>query len=387
MALQISIYNKQQRTSASDKSYLARVCVFNPGQSGRLTEADQVPPFYIRDQKGGKQWIRLDARSIAEAKVEAAKAQDVMVAAAAGLDVLMPGSENGQRLTVRIAAYLEEVEANKSRATWLAYNRSLELFKESCRRQNVQDVRREDILAFKTYLRKKKIEGRSLYNHFLNTSVFFGWAGQTFISMGIKKNDWAPKPEREAEAYDEDQIAAMMKAASDEERLLLKAFLNSGLRDGEMMHLSYGDIDARNSIWTVQPKKGHNLKTEESQRRVPVHESITKKIMERMKAQKKTAADLIFPAKNGKADGHMIRIVKRVAKKAGVQGRVDSHKFRSTAITLWLRNGSTVPEVMAYCGHVNPSTILRYAANVNLAKKDNRDKVTKPFETFAAMGE
>lgn len=53
MALQISIYNKQQRTSASDKSYLARVCVFNPGQSGRLTEADQVPPFYIRDQKGG----------------------------------------------------------------------------------------------------------------------------------------------------------------------------------------------------------------------------------------------------------------------------------------------------------------------------------------------
>ncbi|HXA75602.1 MAG TPA: hypothetical protein VNV41_00585, partial [Candidatus Acidoferrales bacterium] len=146
MPLEISIYNKQQRTSASGKSYLARVCVFTPGQHGRLTEADQLAPFYIRDQKGDKQWIRLEARTITEAKAEAAKAQDVLAAVAAGVPVLAPGGKDGERLTTRIAAYLEEVESNKSRATWLAYNRSLELFKESCRRQNVQDVRREDLL-------------------------------------------------------------------------------------------------------------------------------------------------------------------------------------------------------------------------------------------------
>jgi integrase len=352
-----------------------------------LSEADQLPPFYIRDQKGGKQWIRLEARDIGAAKKEASSAQNVRTAIAAGVPVVPLDSENGQKLKHRIAAYLEEIEANKSRATWLAYNRSLELFGQSCHRLHVQDVQREDILAFKTFLRKQKIEGRSLYNHFVNASIFFGWAGRTFISMGIKKNDWAPKPERKPEEYSADQIKAMLNVADDDERLLLKAFLNSGLRDGEMMYLSYGDIDLRTSIWRVRPKKGHILKTEESQRDVPVHETLTKKIMERMKARKKTAADLIFPGKHGQPDGHLIRVVKRVAARAKIQGRVDNHKFRSTAITLWLRNGSTVPEVMSYVGHRNPNTILRYAANLELEKKENRDKITKPFAAFASMGD
>jgi integrase len=70
-----------------------------------------------------------------------------------------------------------------------------------------------------------------------------------------------------------------------------------------------------------------------------------------------------------------------------VTGRVDNHKFRSTAITRWLRNGSTVPEVMAYVGHVNPVTIMRYAAKVNLQKRENREKATQPFSKFAMVGD
>ena len=66
---------------------------------------------------------------------------------------------------------------------------------------------------------------------------------------------------------------------------------------------------------------------------------------------------------------------------------MDQHKFRSTAITTWLRNGSTILEVMAYVGHVSPTTILRYAAKVNLQKKENRDRITQPFDQYAMMGD
>jgi integrase len=401
MPLEISIYNKQQRTSATGKSYLARVCVFTPGQHGRLTEADQVAPFYIRDQKGDKQWIRLEARTITEAKTEAAKAQDVLTAVAAGVPVLAPGGKDGERLTARIAAYLEEVESNKSRATWLAYNRSLELFKESCRRQNVQDVRREDLLAFKTYLRKQDDLGdRAHYNHFLNVSVFFKWAKHPLIGLGVRKNDWPVKNERVPEEYTSEEIEALLKAAAGtyrgqkrakgekkDDRLLLNAFLCSGLRDGEMSHLTYEDIDGKHSLWTVRPKEGHTLKTKESQRVVPVGEWLTKKVLEQKKAEGKRDGDVIFPNTLGKPDEHLLRILKRISTKAGLTGRVDQHKFRSTAITTWLRNGSTVPEVMAYCGHVNPATILRYAANVNLQRPEVRNRVTQPFERYASTGD
>jgi integrase len=109
--------------------------------------------------------------------------------------------------------------------------------------------------------------------------------------------------------------------------------------------------------------------------------------MEKKAADNRKDSDLVFPAPMGGVDEHLIRIIKRVAKRAKVGGRVDDHKFRSTAITLWLRDGRTVPEVMAYVGHVNPSTILRYAAKVNLAKVENRRLVTKPFEVFNGIGD
>jgi hypothetical protein len=46
-----------------------------------------------------------------------------------------------------------------------------------------------------------------------------------------------------------------------------------------------------------------------------------------------------------------------------------------------------VPEVMGFVGHTNPTTILRYSAKVNLAKRENRLLVTKAFDRFRAVGD
>jgi integrase len=382
-----AIYNRQDRTSESGKTTKQYVLVFTPGQRGKLPESSLIPPFYIRYQSGGKQWVRLEARSIEDAKIESQQARDVQNAVAKGISVIGLPQENSERLGSKIAAYLAEVEANKSIGTWRAYQRSLELFQQSCHRLNLSDVRREDLLAFKTFLKKQKDIGeRSQYNNFLNTMIFFAWAKH---KVDIKKNDWPSKPERDPEEYHADEIEKLLKAANKDERLLLNAFLNSGLRDGEMAHLTFGDIDTRNSLWSVRPKGGHNLKTKHAPRVVPVGEWLRKKIMEKKTAEGKHDSDLIFPSpRGGGVDEHLIRVVKRVADRAGLKDiRVDNHKFRSTAITIWLRSGRTVPEVMAYVGHRDPSTILRYAAKVNLAREENRRKVTAPFDQFAKMGD
>jgi integrase len=383
MALELRIYNRQKQTSKSGKEYIGYALAFAPGQRGAVPAAAEVPPFYIRDQRAGKQWTRLQARTLSDAKIEATKAQHVLEAVAQGVDVVST-TENRERLTTKIEIYLAEIEANKAHTTWAAYNRSLELFQQSCRRLNVTEVSREDMLHFKTFLKKQKISDRSVYNHFLNTMIFIAWAKH---QTGIKKNDWPAKPEREPEEYHTDEIETLLKAASNDERLLLNAFLNTGLRDGEMAHLTYGDIDARNSLWSVKPKSGHNLKTKESQRVVPVGEWLTQKVMERKAAQEHKDSDLVFRAPRGGVDEHLLRHVKRVAKRAKVGGRVDNHKFRSTAITIWLRDGRTVPEVMGFVGHTNPTTILRYSAKVNLAKRENRLLVTKAFDRFRAVGD
>jgi integrase len=109
--------------------------------------------------------------------------------------------------------------------------------------------------------------------------------------------------------------------------------------------------------------------------------------MARKKALGASDNDLIFPNREGNPDNHLLRIVKRVAKKAKVTGRVDDHKLRSTAITLWLQDGNTVPDVMRWVGHVDQKTILRYAEKVNLRKDETRKRIMKTFDAFATMGD
>jgi integrase len=402
MPLQISIYNRQKLTSANGKEYIGRALAFAPGQRGAISDTCEQPPFYIRDQRGDKQWIRLEARTLADAKVDAEKQQHILQALARGVEIAQANDDDKQRLTHQVAVFLAETEANKSPATWAAYNRSLELFLESCKRLNVSDVKREDLLHFKTYLKKQEFAGRTVYNNFLNVCIFLAWAKHPAEGLGIKKGDWPPKVERDPEAYTEEEIDKLLKVASGtfrgiakkngekrDDRLLLKAFLYSGLRDGELQHLSYNDIDVKHSLWIVRPKEGHELKTRESQRRVPVDEDLTKKIMERKEAEGKTGEDLIFPnTTEADPDSHLLRITKRVAKLAGIdERRVDNHKFRATTITTWLQNGNAVPDVMEWVGHVSPATILGYYAKVKLEEKGHRQKATQAFERYSAVGD
>jgi integrase len=401
LALEIIIYNRQQKISdKKKKSYVGYTSVFTPGQRGAVSEAAKVPPFYVRDQRGGQQWLRLQARELDDAKAEAEKMQHILQAKAQGVEVLDAPDENKERLTNKVAAYLAEVEANKSKATWDAYRRSTELFLESCKRLNLADVNRTDMLNFKAYLKKKEFSGRSQYNHFLNMTIFFVWAKGEADTLGLKEGDWPDKPERDPEAYSDEEINKLLKTAATtfrglkrqkgetkDDRLLLNAFLNSGLRDGELSHLTFGDIDQKHSLWKVRPKENHNLKTTGSRRDVPVGEWLTKNIMERKNTEKKQDTDLIFPGKTGGVDTHLIRVTQRIAKLAKVTGRVDNHKFRATAITIWLRDGNTIFDVMSWVGHESTATLQRYAAKLKLEDHENRKKATKAFDKYATIGD
>ncbi len=400
MALELTIYNRRAQTSKSGKSYIGYVVAFKPGQRGAIPAAAEVPPFYVRDQRGGTQWLRLEARSLTDAKTEAHTQQHILQAKARGVDVASPVDGNKDRLANKVAAYLAEIEANKSKATWNAYRRSTELFLASCRKLNVAEVGRSDMLGFKSYLKRKEFSGRTLYNHFLNVTIFFVWAKGEEDTLGLNDTDWPEKPERDPDAYSEEEIKKLLQAAAGtlrglkkkegekkDDRLLLWAFLNSGLRDGELSHLTYGDIDVKHSVWKVRAKDDHNLKTQGSKRDVPVGEWLTVKVMAQKKAEGKQDSDLIFPSAHGGVDTHLIRITQRIAKFAGVTGRVDNHKFRATAITMWLRDGNTIFDVMAWVGHESTATLKRYAAKLELEKPENRRKATRAFDHLATMGD
>jgi len=94
-----------------------------------------------------------------------------------------------------------------------------------------------------------------------------------------------------------------------------------------MAHLTYGDIDFKYSIWKVLPKADWKGKTEAAKREIPVPVWLTAKIQERQKERNASLTDWIFPNCDGKPNRHIENIVKRVAKRAGLSGRVDNISF------------------------------------------------------------
>ena len=387
----IYIRTRARRTAAEQwtpdpKAPWRYIALWSEGQRGRIQDNLNRPPYYTRKDGG---WKPLAGDTLDAAKESLKQIAAVDEAVAKGVRVVEEG--NGTALSQAIAAYLEETQSNKSHKTWLAYKNSLNFFTDFAtgRIRQVQDVQRSTMLAFKTYLKNQDLSARSIYNNFLNVMVFFKWAG---VKTGVRQGDWPNKPEREPEAYEESEVKALLTAANPEERLLLRAFLCSGLRSGEIANLTYGDIrfiNSKDSIWTVRPKAGWNPKTKNSARDVPVScGSLTSQIRERMEKQSKKKTDLIFPNGLGQPNHHMLRIVKRVALRAGLTSiRVDDHKFRSTTITLWLRDGIPPQDVMSWVGHGNLDTILRYAAKLNVRKPATFQKAGAPLAQFDGVGD
>jgi integrase len=289
-----------------------------------------------------------------------------------------------------VEEWCNETEANKKHRTYLAYKKSTEYFLQFCSKATVEGVDRKDMLNFKTFLKGKGFSKRYVYNNFLNVMIFLKWAK---VEHGVHKGDWPPKPERDPEENTDEEITKLLEEADDEERLLLSSFLCSGFRSGELANFTYADINFLSNIWRVEMKEEGeraewDAKTQASYRYVTVPAWLNQKIEQRMKTRHAKRIDLVFPAPMGGVDAHLLRILKRVARRAGLTDiRVDDHKFRSTAITRWLREGVSPQDVMSWVGHKSLATILRYTAKVKLEKPETQQKAHSPFAMFATVGD
>jgi integrase/recombinase XerD len=280
----------------------------------------------------------------------------------------------------------------KDPKTIRAYKVAVEEFRKSCTKKFLDEIGRQDLIDFMGWLRKQPPKlrkdgtprkqrrsgdpNRTYFNKVNNVVIFLSAHG---INRLLKKSEYPKFAEKPVVYYEAEQVKTLYAAAkNDEERFTLDYFLKSGVRDGEAAHAEYCDVkggflnivDKPHLNW--HPKHWHI-------RRIPIPQDLVAAIAERQKQN--PGCKLIFPNSAGNPDEHLLRVVQRIAKRAGGRFHADLHTFRRTYATLF--SGTAKIQTIQYLlGHKDIKTTMRYLGIADLNSPETRAAVEKTFSEF-----
>ena len=292
-------------------------------------------------------------------------------ARAEGLVVELPKDDpHRAQLRSAMADFLKEIKLSRKDKTWRGYKVAFAYFLQSCNKKCADELERIDLLEFVAYLRdKKKLAPRTVFNKFTCVMTFLESQGMPKL---LGKNDKPRFVETEVEIFEDNQLTDLYPVCSLYHRTLYDFLLMTGFREQEAMHITWGNIRFKANIVEMRWKPQFNWSPKAyKEREVPVPDEL----LEALEAYRKTLSAkraageaLVFSTRTGNCDTHMIRALKRNAKKANLNpDDFWLHKFRATFATTHLRAGVDLKTVMAWMGQTTMDSIIRY---LKPARKD-----------------
>jgi integrase/recombinase XerD len=315
--------------------------------------------YYIEFRDNGKR-IRQNAGNDAEEADRRREQKEAELAACnAGVPILAQTQDGKTLLTAAIADHLENIKLTKKPKTLAAYSTALAYFQKSCRKMYVSEIDRKDMLKYSAFLRDEKGQSpRSVYNKFENVMTFL--KAQKVRDL-IGKNDWPRFTEEEPEIYEQEELDKLFAACDDEERLWYEFFLMTGLREQEVQHTYWSDINFTRSTIKVTHKPDRNWTPKAyKEREIPVPAKLIARLKEWKTKSDKTCG-LVFPTSGCNVKLDFLDCLKAVAERAGLNpADCFLHKFRATFATTNLRSGVDLRTVQHWMGHKDIESTMRY---------------------------
>lgn len=315
--------------------------------------------YYISWYQGRRVKRQSVGKDAHDAQTRRARKQAELNAVNNGVSVV-PEDGNGQRtLAKAIAEFLEETKLTKKPKTLAAYTVALSYFTASCPKLFLKDIERKDLLHFSAFLRDQRGQApRSVYNKFENLMTFLKAQG---IRGLAGKNDWPRYVEAEPEIYEKEELDTLFKAADAEQRLWYEFFLMTGMREQEVMHCDWADVNLNRSTVTVRYKAAYGFSPKGyKEREIPFPAKLAKRLKAwRAKADK--ACGLVFPTAGCNPKLDFLDCLKACAQRAKLdEDDFYLHKFRATFATWHLWAGVDLRTVQHWLGHSDMESTLRY---------------------------
>lgn len=362
-------------------------CVLIEGKAERHPEGT----YYIEWYEDGKR-RRQSVKDSAEVLEQARRKAIALDAGKAGLEITEEKEGAKLRLADAVTSYLKEIEPpQREPKTYTAYKYCLELFLANCSRTYIQDVGREDLLAFIRKLYEMGCGARTAYNRAAIVAQLLKVNG---IKGLLHKRDWPKFVDPIRPVYEPEELKALFAACKPEERTLYLFYLLTGMRDKEVRYCSWRDVDFHSHVVrvTAKPQWGFKPKNKE-EREIPVPASLLTELKghKERQAGAKNARNLVFPTATGEPDKKHEWKLKRIAYKAGLNcGRCASrhgnkcadgefcsnwflHKFRHTFATRNLQEHvCDIRTLQLWLGHSDLASTMVYLKAVR-----NKDVVAR----------
>jgi integrase/recombinase XerD len=167
--------------------------------------------------------------------------------------------------------------------------------------------------------------------------------------------DAAAKAYGRAPVYSEDEVGRLLAVCDGADRAAFATLLLTGLREQELCYLTWDDVQLEKGqeCLLVRSKPGFTPKDYE-EREIPLPVDVGDLLRKLPRT-----SPWLFPSASGGREGHLLRRLKRVALRAGVENAT-LHKFRHTYATRLLENGADIVTVQRLLGHSDLDTTRRY---------------------------
>ncbi len=173
------------------------------------------------------------------------------------------------------------------------------------------------------------------------------------ITAGIKR----PKKEKKIPAVlSKEEIKALLSSITNlKSKLMISLLYACGFRVSELVNLKIVDLDFNEKVGHARQAKG------KKDRIFNIPEFLIPALKQRAEKQKSVAQEYLFTGPKGKMSSRNLqKIVKKAAKKAGLQKEVHPHTLRHSFATHLLENGTDIRMIQILLGHSSLSTTEIY---------------------------
>lgn len=339
------------------------------GKPVRPVEPANATTYYLRLTLNGKQVMQPVGANFQQALLEQRNKEMEVEYAKRGLDVPNLGSDSRRSIADAVEQFVKNQSTlDKASSTVYSYTRSVEAFRDTCRKRYMDEITRQDLLDHVQWMRENvPTRGIGQQNGTIRArlrylTVFFT---ENSMKPPLPMKEWPKVEERRVEAYTSEQIGQLLSKATPDEKDLIEFFLFTGFRDDEAAHSVYADVNFKTHEIKVGPKPEIGFTTKNGKERVV---RVPAELIERLRErQQRVPGVLIFPNASAGVDSALLRRVRAAAQRAKFVGRVTLHKFRKTFGTRYGEKHGIV-NAQHLLGHADIKTTQRYMAETKIAR-------------------